>query len=117
MATLQHQGDRRWAMDHHGEPFDVLCWACVDMSNADSIPMAPEDLEKRVLDFLYKCDNTREHWKVRMAQTIERNKKQKQSLKNEVLDIAHDEFGYHQKQIAHESIVPVGIDLKEKLNG
>ena len=111
------QGDKRWTLDHGGEPFDVLCWACTDLTNANSIPMKPEEVEKRVLEFLYKCDNTRESWKVRMAQTIENNKRQKQRVKNEGLDIAHDEFSYYHKKIAHEPLVAVGIDLKESKNG
>ncbi len=106
-------GDRRYSLDNHGEPYDVLCWACKDLQDASSVPMNSDEIENRVLEFLYKCDNTRESWKVRMAQTIERNKKQKQSLKNEVLDHAHDEFGYYQKLIAHEPIVAVAKEIKE----
>ncbi len=107
------QGDRRWAMEHHGEPFDILCWACKDLAKADSVPMTPDELEGRVLEFLYKCDNTRESWKVRMAQTIERNKKVKQGAKDEMLDLAHDEFGYYQKKIAGEHFVP-GANLTKE---
>jgi len=101
------QADRRWTIEHYGEPYDILCWACTDLSNASSIPLKPEEVENRVLDFLYRCDNTRESWKVRMAQTIENNKRVKRGLKDQVLDHAHDEFGYYHKKIAHEHFVPV----------
>lgn len=109
--------DKRWEMaytDARIEPFDVLAWFCTDLHSADSNAENIEMMENRILEFLGKCDNTRQPWAKRMQQSIDKNLRVRRSAKDEILDLAHDEFGYYQKKIAGESIVPVNSTPREK---
>lgn len=104
------QGDLRWKMFYSGEvqePFDVMAWFCEDLQSADSTPGNIDLMEDQVVEFLGKCDNTRQPWAERMMQSVEHNLKVKRDLRAEILDLAHDEFSYAQKKIAGESIIPV----------
>lgn len=104
------QADKRWAdayEDARIEPFDVLAWFCDDLQNASSSAGNIDTMEDQVIEFLGKCDNTRQPWADRMKASVAKNLKVKRAAKDEILDLAHDEFGYHQKKMAHESIVPV----------
>jgi len=104
------QGDPRWKLYYEGkwpDPHDILCWFCTDLQDAQSDPVNPDKLEQAVLKFLSECDNTRQSWRDRMTKSVATNLKVKQDARNEILDLAHDEFSYYQKKIAGESIIAV----------
>lgn len=93
------QADARWSMIQSGEmdpklAFDLIGWMCEDMQKADSIPLGPELIEQKVVALLGTMDNTRYPWKQRFLSTIEKNRKNKETQKADMLDMVHDEASY-----------------------
>lgn len=80
------QGDPKWALYQNGETeecFDLLGWFCEDFQNAESIPVDPVSVERKVIELLGKSDNTRVHWKERMRRVLEKNAKRRADIKAE----------------------------------
>lgn len=103
------ESDPRWEMYRNGEigsPFDNLGWFCEDMQNPDSMPTTVDGIENKVLALLASCDNTKQSWKARLAQTVEHNakvKKQRQQIALEqVEDVAKTLWQAAGKHDAHK---------------
>lgn len=90
-------GDKRWELVYKQEvamPYDMIGWFCEDIQNPDSVPVAPDSVENKVLELLYQCDGTRFPHLQRMAQITEKNKNVHKNIQedilNEVSEIAKD---------------------------
>jgi hypothetical protein len=85
------QGDKRWSMFQSGEiedPVDMFGWFCDDITDADSMPVAPDSIERKVLELLGNCDDNRIPHGKRMKQVLSKNAKLRQDRKAEMLDRA-----------------------------
>lgn len=85
------QGDARWALHQSGEnedPCDMLGWFCTDIHDANSVPVAPDSIEQKVLELLGKCDANRLPHTSRMRQIVDKNAELRRSRKQDMLDRA-----------------------------
>lgn len=88
--------DPRWKMFQSGEIgdcHDSLGWFCEDMQDPSSLPVAPDSVERLVVERLASCDNTIAPWKDRMKGIIEKNSKVRRDRKMNVVDQAGDIAG------------------------
>ena len=72
------------------DAFDIIGWFCDDMQDANSTPKEPASVLRKVLELLYKCDNTRFPWRKRMAEVIEKNKRRQEKIVEEAVDEMKD---------------------------
>ncbi len=108
--------DKRWEMYHSGEigePFDIMGWFTEAAGRGDfheptSLPVDPSSILDRVVEFLGKCDNEREDWKVRMRRTMEHNQKQTQSVKALGAEEMLDHMMYNRHFIEGKPIIHLG---------
>lgn len=96
--------DSRWQMVQAGEigetdAFDAIGWLCEDMQDPQSVPTSTDGIQDRVLALLGSMDNLRYPWKSRMIGTIEKNRQRHVAMKNEALDMTHDEASYRYRQV------------------
>lgn len=95
--------DGRWAMVQSGEispadATDIVGWLCEDMQDSQSVPTTSDGVETRVIDLLGKIDNVRYPWKGRMLATLEKNRLRHKAIKDESLDLTHDEAEYEYRR-------------------
>jgi len=85
------QGDKRWSLYQSGEiedPCDMFGWFCDDIHDADTMPVSPDSIERKVLELLGKCDSNRIPHSTRMKQAMEKNAALRKSRKTEMADQA-----------------------------
>lgn len=90
------QSDERWKLYQSGEigaPYDSLGWFCEDMQDPQSLPVSVDSIENLVLERLASCDNTKHHWKNRMSEIIDKNRKIRDQRKQELVERAGDVAG------------------------
>jgi hypothetical protein len=107
--------DKRYALIQSGElgddPHDILGWYTEDVHNANSAAVAPDALERRVMELLASADNERTPWKQRMAQTVAKNAAVRQANKNELEAMIVDAAGYEFNRVKGSPIVSVSKDI------
>lgn len=85
------QGDKRWSLYQSGEiedPYDMFGWFCEDIHDANSVPVAADSIERKVLELLHRCDEQRIPHAQRMRQHFEKNAKLREKRNAEVLNQA-----------------------------
>lgn len=93
LANDWPQGDPRWQLYQTGEiqeHFDMIGWFCEDIHSADSIPVDIDSIELKVIELLGKCDNSRQSWRDRMKDMVEKNAKLRKNRKQELTDKAQN---------------------------
>lgn len=87
------QGDPRWELFQKGEidlPYDRLGWFTTDIQDPESIPVAPDSIENKVMELLAKCDGSKQPHLARMAQVVDKNSKAAKNRQKEILDQVED---------------------------
>ena len=85
------QGDKRWSLYQSGEiedPYDMFGWFCLDIHDANTVPVDADSIENKVLELLHNCDEQRMPHTRRMAQMVDKNADLRRRRKAEMLDQA-----------------------------
>lgn len=91
LVCIWPQGDPRWQMYQSGEmedSVDMLGWFCEDIHDAHSVPVAPDSIERKVIELLGRCDSNRIPHSTRMKQMAEKNAALRKKRRAEVADKA-----------------------------
>jgi hypothetical protein len=92
--------------------YDIICWLTKDIHNAE-LPVDPAEIWPKVLETLRSADNTRESWKVRMANAAAKNLELKQKRKKDFLEgVVHDDASYNRTRNLGNVIVNVPKEIK-----
>ena len=108
------QADKRWEMYQRGEigdPYDIFGWFCEDIHNADSVPVDPESIERKIIELLNSADNNRADLKTRMKQAVEKNAAQRRANREQLSQLALDEVEYNYQKLRKLPIVAVSKDI------
>jgi hypothetical protein len=105
--------DKRWALHRSGElgdPLDVLGWFVEPdesggLHDGTRLPVDPDMLMDRVVEWLGKMDNQRGTWKDRMKKAIEHNRRLEKSRLDDVNDEAVEAFKYYHSKMAGNPII------------
>lgn len=112
--------DKRWELYRSGEigePFDCLGWFtrpaadAGDWHDPSGVPVDPEEMQERLLEFLGKMDLEREPWKKRMKRVQEANLEQRRKARADIVDEALQGMLHFRKKITGEHLHAVPDDL------
>ncbi|KKM84154.1 hypothetical protein LCGC14_1302150 [marine sediment metagenome] len=118
------QVDKRWKMYHDGEigePFDVLGWITEAAAQGDfhvpsSLPVDPASILDKVVEFLGKCDNTRDGgWRGRMEDSMKANQLQREAVRKVSTDEMFEHLEYNRQRIAGGSLVHLGAGKRKNI--
>ena len=85
--------DKRRQLIQSGEmedDCDILGWFSLDIHDADTAAVGVDMMEQRLFEILYKTDNVKVPWKLRLAQIAEKNKKIRYDARKQILDQVGD---------------------------
>lgn len=113
--------DPRWELYRSGdigEPFDCLGWftesaATGDWHEPSALPVSPEQLEEKLIEFLGRMDMGRQSWHDRMRKAAEQNAAQRKRVADEAVDEATQRLSFYRKKLHGEPIVSLGAALEQ----